>query len=61
MKYERMKYVSVVSMSARSAIAFFGFGPDARAVDVGPPDDPKKYKPGARRWHVYKTAAEMPS
>lgn len=59
--FEREAYVSVVATSARAAIDFFGFGPEARAVDVGPPPDPARWKPGARRWHVYQSAADMPS
>ena len=60
-EFERMSYVSVVALNARSAIAFFGFGDDARAVDAGPPAEPSRWKPGARVWHVYQRAGDMPS
>jgi hypothetical protein len=58
---EPVGYLSVVAMSARSAISFFGLDENARAVDVGDPDDPARWKPGARRFRVYRSAADMPS
>jgi hypothetical protein len=57
---EREDYVQVVAMDAASAIAFFGFGPEARAIDAGPAD-PERWRQGARVWHVYQTPAELPS
>lgn len=64
-KFEYVGYVQVVAMSAESAIAFFGFGPEARAIDVGPPEvdplRPSRWKDGARVWRVYRSAADMPS
>ena len=58
-EYEREDYVQCVAMDARSALRFFGWD-DGRAVDAGPAD-PARYKPGARVWHVYQTAADLPS
>ena len=45
---ERDEYLRVVSMSAESAKAFFGRDDDP--VDLGPPRDAGRYKPGARVW-----------
>lgn len=60
--HEPVGYLSVVSMDAKSAIAFFGLDPQkARAIDAGPPDEPHRYKPGARRFHVYRSAENLPS
>ena len=36
----------VVSMSADDAKVFFGFTDEP--IDIGPPADPNRYKPGAR-------------
>jgi hypothetical protein len=36
----------VVTMSADAARAFFGFTDEP--IDLGPPHDPERYKPGAR-------------
>jgi len=59
---EREAYVSVIATDARSALAFFGFRPgEAWAVDAGPPADPHRWKPNARRWHVYRNKGDMPS
>ena len=59
--HEPVGYLSIVSMSAESALRFFGLDPSvAHAVDMGPPDPSRPYKPGARVFHVYRSAAEMP-
>jgi hypothetical protein len=60
--YEPVGYLTVAAMDARAACRFFGLDPDtARAVDVGPAEPPERYKPGARTFHVYRSAAELPS
>lgn len=56
---EFIPHVDVISMDAKSAIDFFGFGPGAVAIDAGPPPDPERWKPGARVWHVYKSRAAL--
>lgn len=42
----------VVALSPDGAREFFGM-PDAYVEDGGPPADPEKHKPEARRWNVW--------
>lgn len=59
-EHQSVGYASVISMSAESAIRFFGFGfgPEAVAIDVGPAPS-GLWKPGARRFRVYRNAADL--
>lgn len=47
-EFEFDPYLRVVSMDAESAMEFAGL--TQRPVDLGPPTNPDKYKPGARVW-----------
>ena len=42
----------VVSMDAESARRFFGAPAGTEVIDLGPPSDPSRWKPGARRYGV---------
>jgi hypothetical protein len=57
-KIQRERFASVVAMTSKAALAFFGFGPEAIAIDAGAAD-PGRWKPGARRWRVYRNAADL--
>lgn len=56
-EFERETFVSVVALSVEGALQMcplFGFDPArVQVVDAGLPLDPKRYKPGARRWRIY--------
>lgn len=52
MEYERC--IEVIALSADAARAFFGFDPNVRAVDGGPPiHNATRFEPGARVWLLY--------
>jgi len=53
------EHLIVVATDADAAMRFAGRSD--RPVDLGPPADPSRYKPGARRWGFTKTASAPPN
>jgi hypothetical protein len=54
--HEPAEYVVVVATDAEAAMRFFGRSD--RPVNLGPPANPERYKPGARRWGFRRVAPD---
>lgn len=59
MKHQPDDYVIVVATDASAAMRFFGRSD--QPVDLGPPLDPSRYRPGARRWGFAKSGGAPPT